>query len=204
MPSLPFRQGLSSISPRTSLSLEVRQDVHGHLLPRKRQGWDLNTRVCVQRRMLGSPLPGSPGTVIDSACFCPPLPQRSARGGHSASSPGILASKGQKNFPCISQDTGSASAMTTGHWPGPSTPASKALRAGGSHNVRYEPCTVSSSTAPSLSRAPLHPVPSCVPRGIHTRTQPKVTSPRYLDLCLLRPVSQDGESGLTPFLHQDL
>lgn len=97
--------------PRTSLmARELRDDVHGHLLPRKRQGWDLTTRVCISRpdaavSSLLAPLARFWGHCLLPAHLC----QRSAQDcALSTGSQSACIQRAGDLFPEVSQGLGQA------------------------------------------------------------------------------------------------
>lgn len=69
-PLLDFTQDRPELS-------EVREDIHDHLLPRERQGWNLTIRVYVPRPDALSSLLAPVGVPGQFFAACPPLPQRS-------------------------------------------------------------------------------------------------------------------------------
>lgn len=133
---------LSSFLLRTSLSFESSGSVGmatGYL-GRGRAGFQIHGPVSAGQPPGPLP-PGRPGVVVDSACFCPPLPQRSAQ----AWAPSLHSR--------------SACSQRAGEFPPTFLKAQSLL----GHSTLCGPRRVGRGTAP-LSTAPLHPVPSCVPR----------------------------------------
>lgn len=110
------------------------------------------------------------------------------RRGHSASILGMLASKGQENFPphfprhrlskCC--DHGPLARL----WHSSSEPAGGTAR-----------CTDLAQSVEALHPPLAQPLcilcPAVCPGTTHARTPAQVISPKYLDICFLRPMPQD-------------